>query len=151
MKSGRSRESGVAIMEFALVLPILITLMASVVEFGVGFSRNLDVRHGAREGARLAAVNYSPLGNDGSAQTSELVAEICRRVDGPTQMTVSLWFVSSGDDELGDFARIEVAQPFDSVTGLVGPLVDGMILRSQVEFRLEQDATWAETSEEACP
>ena len=44
--------------EFAIIVPVLALLLFGVIEFGWAFSQNLDVRHGAREGSRLAAVNY---------------------------------------------------------------------------------------------
>ena len=39
---------GVALVEAALVFPVLALLFFGVVEFGWVFSQNLDVRHGAR-------------------------------------------------------------------------------------------------------
>ena len=60
-KSNHNRgkgDEGAALVEFALIAPILFLLIFGVIEFGWAFSQNMDVRHGARETARLAAVNY---------------------------------------------------------------------------------------------
>ena len=45
-------------MEFAIVVPIFFLLIFGIMEFGWAFFQKLDVRSGANEGARLAAVNY---------------------------------------------------------------------------------------------
>lgn len=49
-------ERGVAALEFALVLPILVMLLLGIVEYGMIFGDQLALTHAAREGARLAAV-----------------------------------------------------------------------------------------------
>jgi len=49
-------QRGQAIVEFAFVLPILLTLLFGIIEFGRIFSAGLIVTHSAREGARAGAV-----------------------------------------------------------------------------------------------
>ncbi len=49
-------ESGQAMVEFALILPVFITILFGVLEFGVYFSRSLSVTSAAREGAREGIV-----------------------------------------------------------------------------------------------
>ncbi|MBO8128021.1 MAG: pilus assembly protein [Peptococcaceae bacterium] len=48
---------GQAIVEFALVLPFLLTLLLGIIEFGWLFNSWLTITSSAREGARVAAVN----------------------------------------------------------------------------------------------
>ena len=45
-------EKGANLVEFALVMPFLLILLFGIVEFAWVFATNLDVKHGAREGAR---------------------------------------------------------------------------------------------------
>ena len=52
----RSQESGAALVEMAVILPLLVLLLFGVIEASWAFAQANDVRHGAREGARLAAV-----------------------------------------------------------------------------------------------
>jgi hypothetical protein len=47
------RRRGQAVVEFALVLPVLILLLLGTVEFGRFFDTYLSLQHAAREGARL--------------------------------------------------------------------------------------------------
>ena len=49
-------ESGSQLVEFAMILPILLMIIAAIVDFGVMFRTNAVVTNAAREGARLAAI-----------------------------------------------------------------------------------------------
>src|SRR5687767_8678973 len=71
---GRRRQRGAILVEFGLIALLLFTLLFGVIEFGWAFYQHLDVRHGAREGARLAAVNYQ-------GSRPALLAETCNRME----------------------------------------------------------------------
>src|SRR5215212_4022491 len=51
------REEGVALIEFALVLPILLLLVLGIIDFGQAFNYKNDETHLANQAARYAAVN----------------------------------------------------------------------------------------------
>ncbi len=52
-------QRGQAVVEFALILPILLLLVFGIIEFGRIFYSYLEVTQAAREGARLGAVGGS--------------------------------------------------------------------------------------------
>lgn len=52
----RRGERGAALVEFALVLPLLLVVIAGIVDFGFLFQRYEVVTNAAREGARLASL-----------------------------------------------------------------------------------------------
>jgi Flp pilus assembly protein TadG len=58
-KSKGSRRRGAALVEFALVAPILIVLMLGIVEFAWFAKNQLSVSNAAREGARIASLGKS--------------------------------------------------------------------------------------------
>jgi hypothetical protein len=58
-----SREQGAALVEFALVLPILVVLLFGVLEFGMLFNYWIDETHLVNEGARWVVVNNNPGGS----------------------------------------------------------------------------------------
>jgi Flp pilus assembly protein TadG len=152
--TGRKDERGASLVEFALVAPLLLLLLIGMVELGWLFAQNLDVRHGAREGARLAAVNYpeGPPPNSGSpsnANRDALVAEVCSRMQTPASATVDI--SSTGD--VGDPATVVVESPGDTLTGFIDFLLPpSLTLSSTVQIRLEQEATWTDTGgAQACP
>lgn len=55
LSSNFSRR-GTASVEFALVLPLLLSLLFAIIEFGFIFKDQLSLQQAAREGARVAAV-----------------------------------------------------------------------------------------------
>lgn len=58
---GRIREErGTALVELALVLPLLLVVLVGMLDFGKAFNEWMGQTHLASEGARLAAVNYCP-------------------------------------------------------------------------------------------
>lgn len=63
LKSGRARAA--AVVEFAVVLPLLLTILFGIIEFGYAFMVRQTLQHAAREGGRLASLPTStaPYGN----------------------------------------------------------------------------------------
>lgn len=60
----RRDERGAAVVEFALILPILVLFVFGIVEFGRAYSARIELTGAVREGARAVA-----LGKDGIAAT----------------------------------------------------------------------------------
>ena len=131
---------GASLVEFALLAPLLIILLFGIIEFAWLFAQNLNVRHGAREGARLAAVNFDPL-----------VSETCSRMDLISGATVGL----AGTDidgnglDVGDEVAVTVTSPVNPFTGLFSPWMPAS-LTSTVAIRIEQTPSWSGGTT-ACP
>jgi Flp pilus assembly pilin Flp len=64
-------ERGVALVEFALVAPLLFLLLFGMLDFGRAFNYWIDSTHLANEGARWAVVNKNP----GSGSLQEFIQE----------------------------------------------------------------------------
>jgi Flp pilus assembly protein TadG len=54
---GRRRSSGQSLVEFALVFPIFILVLAAIIDFGLGMYSYMTVINAVREGGRLAVTN----------------------------------------------------------------------------------------------
>lgn len=67
-------DDGQAIVEFALVLPILMGLLLGIVQFGILFNNYETLTDAARVGARKAAVSRFVGDNGASAQTAAYAA-----------------------------------------------------------------------------
>ena len=63
-------ERGVALIEFALVLPLLLVLLLGMIDAGKAFNYWNDETHLANEAARYAVVNSSPDPNWAGSKTS---------------------------------------------------------------------------------
>jgi hypothetical protein len=126
------KEKGAAIVEMALVAPFLLMVLLGIIEFGWTFSQFQDVRHGAREAARLAAVDA---GTDAA-----MTATVCGQMEVSSGHTVT--FDLPAGSEIGDIAEVAVTAPLNLLTNF--GLFDAMLpntLTSEIEFRLEQPAT----------
>ncbi|MBQ6711114.1 MAG: pilus assembly protein [Clostridia bacterium] len=53
-------EKGQAIVEFALVLPLLLALLCGIIDFGWLYYNQITLNNAAREGARYAVIHYDP-------------------------------------------------------------------------------------------
>jgi Flp pilus assembly protein TadG len=125
-------DRGASLVEFAFIAPFLILLLLGVIEFGYLFGEFNDVRHGAREGARVAAVN--------AGDNSFLHTETCNAMDLTTNITVQFTDGASGD--IGDVGTVTVQATPGSLSGL--NLIEIFLpntLTSTVEFRLEQQSS----------
>jgi len=52
-----NRDRGAAMVEFALLLPLLLLLLFGIIDFGRALNAQITITQAAREGARLAALN----------------------------------------------------------------------------------------------
>lgn len=143
-------ERGAALLEFGIVAPMLLLLLFGIVEFGLLFGQKLDISQGAREGARLASVNYrANTGSSGSTQTNEIVATVCARMEvaSGTKITVD----TSGGTAVGDVVTLSVETTAQPVTGVFDPWLASRVIESAVDVRLERAATFASTTDQLCP
>lgn len=138
------RERGAAIVEMAVVTPLLLLFLLGIIEFGAVFAQFNDVRHGAREGARFAAVN------GGSATAiRDLVCNSMDFSNGIGNVTVD---IARAGATLGSNATITVTADVNSLSN--APMITGFLpddVSSTIDFRLEQRATWTATTGMACP
>lgn len=146
-------ERGAALVEMALILPLFVLMVFGMMEAGWAFAQANDIRHGAREGARLAAVNHGDLTTIGR--------EVCDRMDITPSANTSVTLIavmavdSDGDPvALGTSgaqgarnaqARIVVTTTSPGLTGIISGFTN-LSLTSDIDFRLEQpangDAAW---------
>jgi hypothetical protein len=125
---------------------MLFILLFGIIEFGFAFVQWLDVRHGARETARLVAVNYKPTAAEGPTQAQEILAEGCARMDDGGEgrsITIVVPTGQSGDPgEVGQRIEVRVDHELEGLTGFF-PFIAGRDVSSEVVIRAEVDATWS--------
>ena len=56
LQKRRRGERGAALVEFALAVPLLLVVIAGIVDFGFAFQRYEVITNAAREGARMATL-----------------------------------------------------------------------------------------------
>lgn len=136
--------------EFAFILPILLVVLMGIVEFGWAFTQTMEVRHAAREGARLAAVNYDGENTSDVAQTTAIRTEICRRMSSNDPSTVELRLVDATQTHAGAYAIVDVDRSHRTLSNFFPWFPT--TLSTDVEFRIERPATWSATAgSQTCP
>ncbi len=71
---GTGGERGTAVVEFALVAPILLVILLALLDFGKAFNYWIDETHLATSGARWAVVNNWP--GKGSVPLSQFIQQL---------------------------------------------------------------------------
>ena len=154
---GAETQRGASLVEFAVVMPLLLLLVLAIVEFGFLLAQMNEVRHGAREGARYAAVSRPDFNGDGTTgNNADVLAVTCDSVNLPgANATVALSYSdtdgTSGAQRL-EYGTIVVTVSTDTLSGV--PFVSDFLpatMDNQATFRLEQDAVWSGFGATACP
>ena len=117
----RQGQSGQALVEFSLILPVFLMLLFGLVDFGRGFYTWQMVTNAAREGARAAAVQ-----SDSATIDAKLYGSFCSAWPTPsscaldtTKMTVTKTNIQG---PRGAQTTVAVAYTFTYVTP-IGPLL----------------------------
>ena len=104
-------EEGQALLEFALVLPLILMILCGILDFGWLFYNQLNVDNSAREAARAVCVDVETLNSDEIKDKARLIVE--NNLYNPTKTLpedgVSVVYLSSTGNELAD-AQIAQAE-----------------------------------------
>jgi Flp pilus assembly protein TadG len=96
-----SRFRGQALVEFSIALPVLILLVAGVLELGRGYAFATAVSNAARDGARYAAGKTATTNGPGLAAMCNLItadlAGVSSSISCPTQINHAPPFVKGTD------------------------------------------------------
>lgn len=68
--SSERSESGAAMVEFALILPLLLMLVFGTIEFGRAYNAQNTLTHAAREGAREYAITQDATAGEDAARNA---------------------------------------------------------------------------------
>ena len=150
-------ERGAALVEFALVVPILLVLLMAMLDFGKAFNYWIDETQLASAGARWAVVNASP-GQcpDGTtastlagyiqcqADTKELRNGGTSSVANPAKVCISFPPVSGHSNPLvGDPVRVTVSVSYKWLP-IIGQRISAVAttIRGESTMRLEAPPTY---------
>lgn len=123
-------EQGQALLEFALVLPILLLLVFGIIEFGIIFFDNLVITQAAREGARVGVVGGSDTEIRGIVEQSAGSLDLSR-------MQIVIDPDQSGRSR-GDSLKVEVYYNVPILTPIMGQLIPNPYpLEAAVIMRVE--------------
>lgn len=138
----RRGEPGAALIEFAILMPLLVLLLLGMLEFGWALAQQIDVRSKAREGLRMAVVDEPLL---------DIEARVCAN-DIVKGTDINFMTITSGIDT-GSAATFTVEADLRQITGLFGIFWgSNPTITSTVEGRVEQASSFGSPEELApCP
>ena len=126
-------ERGAALVEMALVLPIVILLFLGIIDFGRALFLYNNLTNAAREGARFGAASFPPVVADITTRVESRITDFSgvAVTTGKVQVTVP---ASGCTGDCKVTVKI-VNYPFTPITPL--PQVSGMTLSVGATFRWE--------------
>ena len=124
------REEGVAMAEFALIVPVFLLLFVGITGFGQAFYYWLKTNHAANETARWAAVDHNPV--TGKTLQRQVIDDI-----GTADVCISF---ENGSPVVGRYLTVRVAKPltFKVHLPLIPALDTGFTIRGTSTQRIEQ-------------
>lgn len=139
-------DAGVALTEFALVLPLLLLLLFGMLDLGKALNFWIDETHLSSEGARWAVVNKNPGPGPTLAESIRLQADTPELRDGgtasvPDSLSVCISF-PNGTANVGDPVNVTVSTTYNWLPFLGEKLgVVESTLSSSATMRIEQAPT----------
>jgi hypothetical protein len=133
-----SAESGTAVVEFTLVLPLLLLLVLGALDLGKAFNYWIDETHLAHEGARFAAVDKNP-GGGATLQESIKQRANTPELEGALQVCISF----PNGPTVGEPVEVEVRSTYHFLSFISGELsiAPDKELRATSTMRLERPPT----------
>jgi Flp pilus assembly protein TadG len=113
--ANRENERGQAIVEFAIVLPLLLILLFGVIDFGRALQTYITINNASREGARLGSINPDA---DVDAKVRDAAGEFDN--DG---LAIAVSFPDGKDS--GDSVVVDVDYEYSFITPL-GSFVEAL-------------------------
>ena len=129
-------EEGAAVVEFALVMPILALIIFGIIDFGRAFYTVNNIISAVREGARYGAILSAPMSTTGQREIRDRVRSVSQPFGGD----------SLRDDQIliefpnAELVRVRVeSYPFRPLTPIAGALgVGTWPITRQATFRWER-------------
>jgi hypothetical protein len=152
-------DGGIALVETAIVAPLLLALFFGIVDSGFAFNDYISLRQGSREATRQAVTGR--VGTDdgcsvvssstSNASVKRLVCLTKHRVDLPAE-DVRVKINIEGSYAERRSLQVCVMVKLNSVSGIYSSILDDIVVQSAVQMRTEQ-TTWeaAGTTEAATP
>lgn len=159
-KHANKSQRGAALVEAAMVIPLIIVILIGTIEFGLSLADLISVRQGVRDGTRNAVVdNYgtdTSCGLTGAAATAvdgskTVICGTKNEIARPeSRVAVKLTFPDTDKTPQPDDNSLLVCAEFQhrSPTGMFGFILDSRVSTTRVSMRIEQDLSAVDAVEE---
>ena len=125
-----SNQHGQALVELALILPVLLLLIFGIIEFGRIYASNIMINNAAREGARAASLGVP------DEDIIIIVKDRCTFLD-PTKLDIDISPVPL-ERATGNPVNIDVNYPLEIKTPIISVITgDPCQISARVTMRVE--------------
>jgi Flp pilus assembly protein TadG len=124
------KQKGQALVEFAIILPIVILVLMAILEFGIMLNTYLKIENAAREGARAGIVgkSYTEIGTLVTTISPSLNSSKMSVVITPTE----------AQRKSGGTLTVKVNYNYETMLPIISSIIgDSIILRSETSMRIE--------------
>jgi len=90
VRFSKHRDGGAAVVEMAIILPLLLLLILGLVEFARGYNTRVTLTHASREGVRELAISGDPVSATAATKTAATPLD-------PDQVSVSTTSCDPGE------------------------------------------------------
>ena len=149
-RCARDRESGQAMVEFALILIPLLILVVGIIQFGIALNYWLDMNRLSNQGARWAVVDGYPGCNDSVSTgcgTSLQQYISCQRLPNALKPAVDISF-PDGPSTFGNSVQVKVTSPY---TFRAIMKLGTINLAARTTMRIERNASRYSAGSATCP
>ena len=127
---GLKNQKGQALVEFAIILPILLMLVMGILQFGMMLNAYLTIENASREGARAGIIGSS------DAEIQNLIISTSPSLD-PECLTVIIT-PDEPDRKSGDTLTVQITYNYNLIVPIISSLFDNVVvLNGQTSMRVE--------------
>jgi uncharacterized protein (UPF0333 family) len=142
------KENGQAMVEFALVLPILLLLVAGIIDFGWLFYNHLSANNASREAARYIAIHYyfDDMDSKSHYAAGSAEAKALDLIDAYTTMSdLYVYEITPQSDDVngGEKVKVKFKGNVTILTPLLSRIIDDdgdgkFLIESECTMRVEK-------------
>ena len=143
------RRRGAAVVEFAMLVPVFLTLLLGALEAGCAISTSQNITSAIREGGRLAAMDWSDVIPDGTTANAKVTSDIKNFLEaaGVPEEDVRVSITSAEASDYGQafdledvnnklrLFRISVEIDYDDVSAFPSSFMGGETIKASLVFR----------------
>jgi hypothetical protein len=145
-------KSGIAAVEFALVLPLFVTLVFAIIDFGWYFFVQHTLQYATREGVRLALVGGT-IGEENRLDSIiKTIEDDAKLAVDPEKLSISIfpvtgaygdpggWEGTQDPGNPGDIMRVKTRYTYDFLTPLIGHFFSGgnILVQAEATYKNEE-------------
>lgn len=147
-KGGTSRR-GTATVEFAILLPLLLTMMLGTIEFGNALNASKRMISAAKSGARFASMDWTDKLAEGETPNQKVLQDVRNFLDASglpgDAATVTITHAEgNGEFDLSDpdnnleLFRVEILLPYNAISVFPNNFFGARVLREAIVQRAGQ-------------